>query len=77
MIAINRNTICDSKNKLWNTVSDGSYRLLQNIPYNSLINFYTPGRNPSDAPFQYPEWEKDMGSFLSEDEYKELLYGLE
>ena len=77
MIAINRNTIRDSKNKLWNTVSDGSYRLLQNIPYNSPIKFYSPGRTPSDAPFQYPEWERDMERFILEEEYKEFLNSLE
>jgi hypothetical protein len=77
MIDINRNTIRNSKNKLWNTVSDGSYRLIQNIPYNSLINFYTPGRNPSDDPIQYPEWESDMGRLILEEEYKEFLNSLE
>jgi len=77
MIAINRNTIRDSKEKILNTISDGSYKLFQNNIYNPLDKFYISGIRQSAAPFQYPEWESEMGSFLSEEEYKEFLYALE
>ena len=77
MIAVNRNTIRDSKEKILNTISDGSYKLIQNNISNPLSKFYISGRSQSAAPFQYPEWESEMGRFILEEEYKEFLNSLD
>lgn len=76
MITVSRDTISNSKTKIMNTISSGSNRLFQNSINNPMSKFIIYGKHQSDSHFQYPEWEKDMGSFLSEDEYKEFLYGL-